>query len=115
MRLAKSFYNALLGIYYCVKHERNMKIHLCCALAVCLAGCYFQLSKIEWLILSLTIALVIALEIVNTAIERVIDLLSPTFHPLAKVAKNSAAGAVLVMALASLVVGYLLFWDKIMR
>jgi len=72
-----------------------------------------KLNNIELLILALTIALVLTAEMINTAIEIVVDMFTKEYHPLAKAAKNVAAGAVLISALSAVIVGYLIFYDKI--
>jgi len=82
------------------------------AVIVILAGYFTGLSRTEWYIVLLLIALMFALEMINTAIERVVDLASPNFHPLAKQAKDIAAGAVLVFALFSAIIGLLIFLPK---
>ena len=71
------------------------------------------ISKIEFIILAITITMVIAAELVNTAIESAIDLSTNYYHPLAKIAKNTAAGAVLITAINSVLVGYIIFWDEL--
>jgi diacylglycerol kinase len=103
----------MAGIRYCYATQRNLKIHAAAAVAAVSAGVYLGLSAAELAVLALTIAGVIAAEMLNTAVEAVVDLVSPEFHPLAKIAKDVAAGAVLVMAFASLAVAYLLFVRKI--
>lgn len=108
-----SFNNAINGIIDTVRTERNMRIHLIAALGVLIACFCFDVSKVEFLILTLTISMVIAAELVNTAIEAAIDMTTNYYHPLAKVAKNAAAGAVLITAINALVVGYIIFWDKV--
>ena len=108
-----SFNNAINGIIDTVRTERNMKIHLVAALGVLIACFCFDISKVEFLILAITISMVIAAELANTAIEAAIDMTTNYYHPLAKVAKNAAAGAVFITAINSLVVGYVIFWDKV--
>lgn len=110
-KLIRSFGFALNGIKQSW-NEQNMRIHLTCAIIVIVAGFISKISLMEWLILILTIALVIAMEMVNTAIEHVVDLASPDFHPLAKSAKDVAAGAVLVLAIASVIIGAIIFIPK---
>ncbi|MDZ5016782.1 diacylglycerol kinase, partial [Clostridium perfringens] len=79
-----------------------------------LLACFvIDISKMEFLILAITITLVLVAEIINTAIEATIDMSTNHYHPLAKIAKNAAAGAVLVTAINALLVGYIIFWDKI--
>ena len=110
-KLFKSFGFAFYGIWTSLK-EQNMRIHIFCAVIVLIAGFLTGLTVTEWLILTLTIALVIGAEMINTAIESVVNLASPDIHPLAKQAKDVAAGAVLVFALASVIIGLLIFLPK---
>ncbi|WP_341299801.1 diacylglycerol kinase family protein [Lysinibacillus sp. FSL H8-0500] len=107
----RSFGYAFEGIITASK-EQNMKSHVLSAIIVILAGYFTGLSRIEWYIVLLLIALMLALEMINTAIERVVDLASPDIHPLAKQAKDIAAGAVLVFALFSAIIGLLIFLPK---
>ena len=113
--LPRAFNNAFMGIVYCARHERNMKIHI---IAACLVGClawWLQLDRFEILILLLTIASVLVTEMINTVVEAVVDIVSPGVHPLAKIAKDVAAGAVLIATIVALLVGYILFFDKMWR
>lgn len=112
-KMVESFNYAINGIIETVRTQRNMKIHMFTALCVLLACFLFDISKIEFLILAITITLVFVAEIINTAIEATIDMSTNHYHPLAKIAKNAAAGAVLVTAVNALLVGYIIFWDKI--
>ncbi|PWX28475.1 diacylglycerol kinase, partial [Clostridium perfringens] len=81
---------------------------------IILSACFvYDISKIEFIILAITITMVIAAELVNTAIESAIDLSTNYYHPLAKVAKNTAAGAVLITAINAVLVGYIIFWDEL--
>ena len=112
-KLVDSFNYAINGVIHTVRTQRNMKIHLVAALGVLIACFCFDISKVEFLILAITITLVIAAEIINTAIEATIDLTTNYYHPLAKIAKNAAAGAVLITAINAVVVGYVIFWDKL--
>jgi len=109
----ESFNNAINGIIDTVRTERNMKIHLIVALFVLIASFFFDITKYEFLILAVTITMVIAAELINTAIEATIDMTTNYYHPLAKIAKNAAAGAVLITAINALLVGYIIFWDKL--
>lgn len=92
--------------------EQNLRFHLLSAITVVVAALLTGVSMTEWLILILVITLVIGMELVNTAIERIVDLVSPEIHPLAKQAKDIAAGAVLVFAGASVIIGLLIFLPK---
>ena len=89
-----------------------MKIHFVSAVVVIIAGLLTGLNLVEWILIILLIALVISTEMVNTAIETIVNLVSPDFHPLAKKAKDVAAGAVLVFAIASVIIGLLIFIPK---
>ena len=109
----ESFNNAITGIVDTVRTERNMKIHLIAALGVLIASFFFDITKYEFLILVVTITMVITAELINTAIEATIDMTTNYYHPLAKIAKNAAAGGVLIAAINALLVGYIIFWDKL--
>lgn len=108
------FRYAWSGIIVTAKIERNFKIHLICGLLAILTGFYLGLSLLEWAILTLVISAVLAAELINTAVENVIDYLKPEPHPSAKYIKDAAAGAVLITAIAAVVIGCLLFVPKIM-
>ena len=101
------------GIIQAVKSERNMKIHVVIALIVIGFGFYFSLSGIEWLFILLAISGTITLEMVNSSIERAVDLATDQIHPLAKEAKDFAAGAVLIYAIFSVIIGIIIFLPKI--
>ncbi|GAA0718910.1 diacylglycerol kinase [Clostridium malenominatum] len=112
-KLIDSFNYAIEGLLYAVRTQRNMRIHLILTLLVLTACFFYDISKIELLILFITITIVIVTELINTAIEFAIDTTTNYYHPLAKIAKNVAAGAVLVTALNAMVVGYIIFWNKL--
>ncbi|MEK3765073.1 diacylglycerol kinase family protein [Solibacillus sp. FSL K6-4121] len=107
----RSFRYAMEGILTAV-NEQNFRFHLVSAIIVIIAGVLTGLTIVEWSIIVLVIFLVLGAELINTAIERVVDLASPEFHPIAKQAKDIAAGAVLVFALASVIIGLLIFLPK---
>ena len=107
-----SFSFALNGIKISLR-QRNMKIHVACALLVIALGFYFKITTTDWCILLLCIGVVIALEIINTAIEHVVDLVSPNYNELAGKVKDLAAGAVLVVAIISAIVGCVIFWNYV--
>lgn len=111
-RFLRSFTFAFEGIIYCIKVERNFKVHLLAMVLAIIAGLLTNLSRVEWLIIILFIVGVLALELVNTAIERVVDLVTTEIHPLAKQAKDVAAGAVLIFAIGSIVAACLIFIPK---
>ena len=107
--LLRSFKFAFEGIFQAFYHERNMRIHGVMALVVICLAAYLRVELEDWVILLLLIGLVISLELVNTAVERAVDLKSPTRHPLAKQAKDTAAGAVLLMSIISVIIGVCIF------
>ncbi len=110
--ITKSFGYAFEGIFTCIRKERNMKIHLTVTCLVVLAGLLFQLSALEWCICLVLFGLVMALELVNTAVEAVVDMVTEEYHPLAKIAKDTAAGAVLIAAIMAAVAGLIIFVPK---
>lgn len=107
----RSFGYAFQGIVTASK-EQNFRSHLLSAVIVMVAGYLSGLSRLEWAIVFILIGLMWSLEMFNTAIERVVDLASPDIHPLAKQAKDIAAGAVLVFAITSAIIGLLIFLPK---
>ncbi|AYO32222.1 diacylglycerol kinase [Biomaibacter acetigenes] len=107
--LLESFKYAVSGTIYSFKTQRNIRIHFLTAITVLLVSPFFNFGAIELLIIFFTIALVIITEMINTAIETTVDLVTEKYHPLAEIAKNVAAGAVLISALNAVVVGYLIF------
>ena len=109
MKELKSFYYALRGIGHGVKYERHMRFHLLAAVVVVCAGFGLSINRMEWCIVLLCIGSVVAAELVNTAIERLTDLASPTLHPLAGQAKDVAAGAVLILSITAAIVGGIIF------
>ncbi|MBZ9636090.1 diacylglycerol kinase [Clostridium sp. FP1] len=112
-KMVDSFNYAIEGIIYSIRTQRNMKIHMIAAIIVLSATFFYDLSRIELLIITITITLVIVAEMINTAVECAIDATTNFYHPLAKIAKNVAAGAVLVTAINSVLVGYVIFWDRL--
>lgn len=114
MTLVASLEFALTGIITAFKEERNLRKHAVSAILVTIAGFLFQISAIEWLFLLLAIFLVITFEIVNSAIENVVDLASNYhFSMLAKNAKDMAAGAVLVISAYAVLTGLIIFLPKL--
>lgn len=105
----KSFTYAFAGIGSFLHKEHNAWIHCTAMLAVIIAGFSFGITRTEWLILILCFALVLAAEAFNTAIERLVDLVSPGYHPIAGDVKDVAAGAVLICAIAAAIIGLVIF------
>ena len=108
---AASFLAACKGIGYAVCRERNLRFHLTAGAFVLWLRGYYTFSPAQDAALFLTIGAVIAAELINTAVERCVDLCCPQVHPLAAAAKDTAAGAVLVLAIAAVGVGIRLFWQ----
>lgn len=113
-RLVKSFGYALKGIVNTFAHEANAQIHLLAVVVVTAAGFYFSISPTEWLVQTLVMGAVVAAELFNTAIEKLVDLLHPEYDPKAGAIKDIAAGAVLVLAITAIVIAYQIYWAKIM-
>jgi diacylglycerol kinase (ATP) len=90
-----------------------MRVHFTMAIGILILSLFFDLSRVELLVLIISIALVLILELINTSIETAIDLYANHYHPLARIAKNTAAGAVLVSAVNAILVGYLIFFDRL--
>jgi len=109
----KSFIPALQGIYFLLLHEKNALIHLVATVFAFVMGFILNISSIEWLFVVLAITLVWVAELFNTSIEKLTDLSQPDFHPIAKVTKDFAAGAVLVTSFYSIIVAVIIFLPKI--
>jgi undecaprenol kinase len=107
-KIARSFYFAFAGVWYLLRTQRNARIEAVIGILVCGMGGWLRISRVEWAVIVFTIALVLILEGLNTAIECAIDLASPGIHPLAKAAKDLAAGMVLIASIASIAVGLLI-------
>ena len=109
----RSFGYAGRGIRIVFGTEANMKIHITIAVLVIVCGFGFSISLIEWMLCLLCVGLVFSAEMINTAIENVVDLASPKLHPLAGKAKDIASGAVLICAIISVIIGLLIFVPKV--
>ena len=109
------FSNAMKGILTAVAGQMNLKVQLIIALLVVAAGFYFEITALEWCVLLLIIGVVLALEMMNTAIEHLVDLVTTEWKPLAGKVKDIAAGSVLVAACASIVIGWLIFGKYFME
>ena len=112
--LYKSFGYAFQGIFNTIRTERNIKIHCAAAILVTIFGIWLQISKTEWMICFILFGLILALELVNTAVEATVDLFTEERKPLAKKAKDAAAGAVLIVAIFAAVIGILFFIPKLL-
>lgn len=105
---ARSFRYAFAGWWFVIRTQRNAWIHAVVSVVVVLAGLWLGLSTIEWAVIFLAIALVWTAEFINTALEAVVDLASPQQHHLARVGKDVGAAAVLIAAISSALVGFLI-------
>ena len=110
-----SFKYAFSGIISALKEEPNLKFHFFAAFLTVSAGFFFQISKLDWIIVLVLIGLVISVEFTNTAIEAVVDSFTLEEHPGAKLAKDISAGAVLVIAITSAIVGLIIFLPYLWR
>ncbi len=106
--------NALEGIIYTFNTEINLRIHFL-ATVIVLIGCYIlEASLLEWIICLLLIGLVISFELINTVVEVIVDMVEPHYNPLAKIAKDTASGAVLVVAITAAIIGLIIFLPKVL-
>ena len=114
---ARNFWQSLAfafaGVRHALRSQRNLRIQFAIAAAVIIAGLVLRISRTEWAVVITLIALVIGLELLNTAIEALVDLASPAPHPLAKVANDTAAGAILVVALGSAAAGLIILLPRL--
>ena len=113
--LRKTFGYAFEGILTGIRKERNMRIHTAAMILVVFFGTVLGLSATEWCICLVLFGLVMALELVNTAVEAVVDLVTEERKPLAKIAKDTAAGAVLIAVIMAAVIGCIIFLPKILE
>lgn len=109
----RSLAAAWAGVRHTLRTQPNAWIELAALGVVVVAGWWFRIRAVEWAVLGLTMALVLALEAVNTAVESVVDLVSPEVHPLAKIAKDSAAGAMIFAVLGSIWVAAFIFGPRL--
>lgn len=109
-----SFRCAVRGMVYTLRTQRNTWIELAAAAVVFAAGVWLHIAPLEWAILGFTVFTILALEAVNSAIEAVVDLVSPDYHELARIAKDAAAGAMLFAVIGSLIVAAAVFGPKLL-
>jgi diacylglycerol kinase (ATP) len=110
-----SFQNAMAGIRYALKTQRNIRIHISAAIIVLVLSWLLEIGRVDFLFVISAVALVFTAEMVNTAVEKTVDLFMSTYHPLAKIAKNVAAGAVLVAAINAIIIGIVVLGIPLLR
>ncbi len=111
-KLISSFGYAIKGIQHVVANERNMKIHISVLLLVIIAGIFFHISNLEWMVCFLCFGTVLSAEAFNTAIEKLVDQASPDFNPKYGEIKDIAAGAVLIITVFAIIIGLIIFFPK---
>ncbi len=111
----KSFVYAYEGIKLFLRSEPQALMHLLATVSVIAAGCYFNINWHEWIAIAFAIGMVVVSEILNTAIEKLTDMVSPEINNKAKEVKDLAAGAVLVASITALVIGLIVFLPKLME
>jgi diacylglycerol kinase len=114
-----SFRYAFAGLWYVLRTQQNARIHLLITVGVIALGAWLEVSLTQWAVLALTIGLVLAAEMLNTVAERLVDLISPDYHPLAGTVKDVTAGAVLLSAITAIIVGLLILgpplWGRLVN
>jgi len=113
MRVIKSFACAFDGLKDCILHEKNFRIQYIIAILMVIAGIFFSISISEWLVMLLCFAVVLSFEIINSAIEKLCDLVCPDFNLTIKKVKDMSASAVLLSAIIAFVIGCIIFLPKI--
>lgn len=114
MKFIRSLLFAFRGLGYCW-HQLNFRLHLLAIIFVTVAGTFYKINKLEWLAIIICCSLVLAMEMLNTAIEKLCDLFTKEINPLIKIIKDVSAGAVLVCAIGSLIIGAIIFVPKILH
>lgn len=113
MRVIKSFGWAFNGLKDCIRHEKNFRMQYALAIIVVIAGFFLGLSSFEWAIILLCFAVVLSFEIINSAIEKLCDLVCPDFNLVIKKVKDMSASAVLLSAIITFIIGCIIFLPKI--
>lgn len=108
-RFIKSFSYSIEGLKYAYKYEQSMMIHVIATICVIIANIFFQVTGIEWLITIIAIGMVLSAELINTAIEAIVDLVTLDIHPLAKIAKDCGSAATFVLAVMAAVIGFVIY------
>ncbi|MCM1370600.1 MAG: diacylglycerol kinase family protein [Clostridium sp.] len=114
-RFLNSFKYSVQGLIYAYKNEQSMTIHIIACIAVISLGIFLKISYFEWLVCFILFGLVMATELINTSIEALVDLVTKEYHPLAKIAKDTASAAVFVFSIVAFVSGVIIFLPKIIE
>lgn len=114
-RFTKSFGYSIDGLVYAYKYEQSMLIHMIATIGVIIANIAFKIEPFEWLVTLLAIGMVLAAELINTAIEAVVDLVTLEIHPLAKIAKDCGSAATFVLALMAFAIGCVVYIPHIVE
>lgn len=114
-RFFKSFTYSIDGLKYAYKYEQSMMIHVLATICVIIANILFKVTGTEWLITLICIGLVLSAELINTAIEATIDLITMEIHPLAKIAKDCSSAATFVLAMIALIIGLVIYIPYILE
>ena len=114
-RLIRSFSYALKGLFKTFREEQNLKIQTLASLIVIALGIYFKISHLEWISLTLAIALVLVAEVTNSAVERITDVLKPRINSYVKEIKDIMAAAVLLSSIAAMVIGLFIFFPHVYK
>ena len=112
-KFINSFNYPIKGLKYAYRNEQNLAVDVGIAILVLIAGFIFKLDTTEWVVVVFTIGAVLSLELVNSSIEAAVDLVTEEYHPLAKVAKDTSAAAVFVIAIVAVIVGLIIFLPKV--
>ena len=112
-RFLKSFKYSIDGLVYAYKYEQSMLIHVIATIGVVTANILFKISSFEWLVTLLAIGMVLSAELINTAIEAVVDLVTLEIHPLAKIAKDCGSAATFVLAMMAAAIGFVVYLPHI--
>lgn len=113
-RYMKSFFHAIDGIMYCVKYEHNIIIILIATILAVIFGIIFNIDLYEWLFVIAISGFIFAMELLNSSIEATIDLITEEEHPLAKIAKDTASAATLILCIVAFMGGIMIFLPKVM-
>ena len=113
VRYIKSFCHAMSGLWYSIRYEHNMIIIILATIVVTVGGIYYHINEYEWLFCITMIGMVAATEMINTSIEAVVDLVTTKYHPLAKIAKDTASTATLIFSIVALIGALIIFIPKI--